>query len=190
MTRFQEDTARYLFRMQIVGPDGQPFTEAPKLERTVPAAPPVESAALAPPPSLGSGQFSGGASGQPSGQPREIPVPTRAPTTTIDALEKEFERKKQRELSAARMADQRLGTPSVMQNAAAIQNELAAAGPGARGLAFLEYAPTVDNPDPVGHVVNVTNAGGVVRAIDASNGGIDASSFFAKASKVSLYRTN
>jgi preprotein translocase subunit SecA len=104
MTRFQEDTARYLFRMQIVGPDGQPFTEAPKLERTVPAAPPVESAALAPPPSLGSGQFSGGASGQPSGQPREIPVPTRAPTTTIDALEKEFERKKQRELSAARMA--------------------------------------------------------------------------------------
>jgi len=41
---------------------------------------------------------------QASGQPREIPVPTRAPTTTIDALEKEFERKKQRELSAARMA--------------------------------------------------------------------------------------
>jgi preprotein translocase subunit SecA len=96
MTRFQEDTARYLFRMQIVGPDGQPFTEAPKLERTVPAAPPVDSAALAPPPSLGSGQ--------PSGPAREIPVPTRAPTTTIDALEKEFERKKQRELGAARMA--------------------------------------------------------------------------------------
>jgi preprotein translocase subunit SecA len=92
MLRFQEDTARYLFRMQIVGPDGQPFTEAPRLERTVPAAPPVSSAAQAPPPSLGLGQG------------REIPVPTRAPTTTIDALEKEFERKKQRELSAARMA--------------------------------------------------------------------------------------
>jgi len=92
MLRFQEDTARYLFRMQIVGPDGQPFTEAPRLDRTVPAAPPVSSAAQTPPPSLGLGQG------------REIPVPTRAPTTTIDALEKEFERKKQRELSAARMA--------------------------------------------------------------------------------------
>jgi len=87
MLRFQEDTARFLFRMQIVGPDGQPFTEAPKLERTVPAAPPVDSAALPPPSTL-----------------REIPVPTRIPTTTIDALEKEFERKKQRELAAARMA--------------------------------------------------------------------------------------
>ena len=85
MTRFQEDTARFLFRMQIVGPDGQPFTEAPQLERTVPAAPPVASAALPPPPPA-------------------IPVPTRAPKTTIDALEKEFERKKQRELEAARFA--------------------------------------------------------------------------------------
>jgi preprotein translocase subunit SecA len=83
MTRFQEDTARFLFRMQIVGPDGEPFTEAPKLERTVPAAPPVASAAQLPPP---------------------IAVPTRAPSTTIDALEKEFERKKQRELEAARFA--------------------------------------------------------------------------------------
>ncbi len=95
MTRFQEDTARFLFRMQIVGPDGQPFTEAPELDRTVPAAPPVESAALPAP------------SGPPPGYqapPREIPVPTRVPTTTIDAIEKEFERKKQRELSAARMA--------------------------------------------------------------------------------------
>jgi preprotein translocase subunit SecA len=31
-------------------------------------------------------------------------VPTRAPSTTIDALEKEFQRKKQRELDAARTA--------------------------------------------------------------------------------------
>jgi preprotein translocase subunit SecA len=89
MLRFQEDTARYLFRMQIVGPDGQPMTEAPALNREVPAPPPVESALQAP--------------------PREAPVapisvPTRAPSTTIDALEKEFERKKQRELGAARLA--------------------------------------------------------------------------------------
>jgi preprotein translocase subunit SecA len=104
MTRFQEDTARYLFRMQIVGPDGQPLsqveTEAPKLERTVPAAPPVASAAQTPPP----GQLVG----QNHRPAREIAVPTRAParvpTTTIDALEREFERKKQRELAAVRMA--------------------------------------------------------------------------------------
>ena len=99
MTRFQEDTARFLFRMQIVGPDGQPFTEAPELDRTVPPAPPVESAALPAPASSPHGPPPGYQSA-----PREIAVPTRAPTTTIDAIEKEFERKKQRELSAARMA--------------------------------------------------------------------------------------
>ena len=99
MTRFQEDTARFLFRMQIVGPDGQPFTEAPELDRTVPPAPPVESAALPAPASSPNGPPPGYQSA-----PREIAVPTRVPSTTIDAIEKEFERKKQRELSAARMA--------------------------------------------------------------------------------------
>ncbi len=84
MTRFQEDTVRYLFRMQIVGPDGQPVTAAPEIRREVPAAPPVASAAVNP--------------------GREIAVPTRAPATTIDALEREFERKKQREMEAARFA--------------------------------------------------------------------------------------
>ena len=52
MLRFQEDTERFLFRMQIVGPDGQPITEAPVLERKVPAAPPVASAAQPAPPQL------------------------------------------------------------------------------------------------------------------------------------------
>jgi len=33
--------------------------------------------------------------------PREISIATRQPSTTIDALEKEFQRKKQRELEAA-----------------------------------------------------------------------------------------
>ncbi len=36
--------------------------------------------------------------------PREISIPTRQPSTTIDALEKEFHRKKQRELEAAQRA--------------------------------------------------------------------------------------
>jgi preprotein translocase subunit SecA len=105
MTRFQEDTVRFLFRMQIVGPDGQPFTEAPAIEeelrsREIPAAPPVESAAL-PTPAHAASQAAGTRTAV-----KEMPiaVPTRAPSTTIDALEKEFERKKQRELEAARFA--------------------------------------------------------------------------------------
>jgi len=86
MFKFQEDTVRFLFRMQILGPDGQPVNAAPEVRREVPPAPPVASAA------------------QPStldGAPREIAINTRQPSTTIDALEKEFHRKKQRELVAA-----------------------------------------------------------------------------------------
>jgi preprotein translocase subunit SecA len=97
MLKFQEDTVRFLFRMQIIGPDGQPVNAAPEPRRAVPPAPPVASAARpvsangAHPPRL-------------EAAPREIPVPTRQPSTTIDALEKEFARKKQRELAAASMA--------------------------------------------------------------------------------------
>ncbi len=92
ITRFQEDTARYLFRMQIVGPDGQPVTAVPEVKRDVPAAPPVASASVTP--------------------TREIPIPTRAPATTIDALEREFERKKERELQAARQAGSGAAAPA------------------------------------------------------------------------------
>ncbi len=97
MLKFQEDTVRFLFRMQIIGPDGQPVNAAPEPRRAVPAAPPVASAAR---------PLSGNGSHGPTveGAPREIPVPTRQPSTTIDALEKEFARKKQRELAAASMA--------------------------------------------------------------------------------------
>ena len=98
MLRFQEDTARFLFRMQIIGEDGQPVQAAPRPDRPVPAAPPVASAARP-----------HGINAVPVSAPREIaaaaiPVPTRAPQTTIDALEKEFARKKERELRAAQMA--------------------------------------------------------------------------------------
>ncbi|MGD0098077.1 MAG: preprotein translocase subunit SecA [Terracidiphilus sp.] len=85
MLKFQEDTVRFLFRMQILGPDGEPLgSTAPR--RPVPPAPPVSSAVQ--PPTLEAG-------------PREISISTRQPSTTIDALEKEFQRKKQRELEAA-----------------------------------------------------------------------------------------
>jgi preprotein translocase subunit SecA len=86
MLKFQEDTARFLFRMQILGPDGQPVDATPRIERAVPKAPPVASAAQ---PLTG------------DGAPREIAIATRQPSTTIDALEKEFHRKKERELAAA-----------------------------------------------------------------------------------------
>jgi preprotein translocase subunit SecA len=89
MLKFQEDTVRFLFRMQILGPDGQPVNAAPQIRRTVPAAPPVASAAR--PLTM-------------DAEPREISFNTRQPSTTIDALEKEFQRKKQRELAAASMA--------------------------------------------------------------------------------------
>ena len=45
MFKFQEDTVRFLFRMQILGPDGQPVDAAPRPRREVPKAPPVASAA-------------------------------------------------------------------------------------------------------------------------------------------------
>jgi preprotein translocase subunit SecA len=86
MAKFQEDTVRFLFRMQILGPDGQPVDVAPRPNRPIPKAPPVASAAR--PVTL-------------DAEPREIGIHTRQPSTTIDALEKEFHRKKQRELEAA-----------------------------------------------------------------------------------------
>ncbi len=96
MLKFQEDTVRFLFRMQIIGPDGEPVNAAPQLRREVPSAPPVASAARQP---MGDGHRA-----PVLDAPREIPVSTRTPQTTIDQLEKEFARKKQRELAHASMA--------------------------------------------------------------------------------------
>ena len=90
MFKFQEDTARFLFRMQILGPDGEPLGGvAPRPRGPVPPAPPVAS--VAGPVTL-------------DGEPREFSFGTRQPSTTIDALEKEFHRKKQRDLDAATRA--------------------------------------------------------------------------------------
>ncbi len=103
MARFQEDTVRFLFRMQILGPDGRPINAAPEPRRVVPPAPPVASAE----------QLTLNGDGQPrlhDAPPREIAIPTRAPSTTIDQLEKEFARKKQRELEAATRAGGGNGT--------------------------------------------------------------------------------
>ena len=106
MTRFQEDTVRFLFRMQIMGSDGR--------EISVPSRPHPQSVvfsggsqnaadptrALGDPASVRTA-LNGGSS---NGVGATIPVPTRAPSTTIDSLEEEFQRRKKRELQQARMA--------------------------------------------------------------------------------------
>jgi preprotein translocase subunit SecA len=93
MERFQEDTVRFLFLMKIVGPDGQPVEIPARPRALIPAAPDVASADGA----------NGNGHHLPSAPPIPLP-PSRTPSTTIDELEKEFERKKKRELENARMA--------------------------------------------------------------------------------------
>ena len=46
----------------------------------------------------------------PARQHAPVPIHTRAPSTTIDALEREFQRKKQRELEQARAAGSASGS--------------------------------------------------------------------------------
>jgi preprotein translocase subunit SecA len=95
MLRFQEDTVRFLFLMRIVGPDGQPVEIPSRPRAAVPAAPSVASADRV------------GGDGNGHRMPGVPPIPLapgRAPSTTIDDIEKEFQRKKQKELEHARMA--------------------------------------------------------------------------------------
>ena len=96
MLRFQEDTVRHLFRMQIIGPDGNPIETLDQLPSATaspaPNAPPLPAPAATQP-----------AAAKQSQHPA-IPIPTRTPSTTIDALEREFQKKKQRELEQAHAA--------------------------------------------------------------------------------------
>ena len=87
MLRFQEDTARHLFRMQIIGPDGQPI-ETPEQLRA------AQAASAAPTPQTIEAP-----------SPVALPtIPVRQPSTTIDALEREFQKRKERELEQSRQA--------------------------------------------------------------------------------------
>ncbi|QHN03194.1 preprotein translocase subunit SecA [Granulicella sp. WH15] len=87
MLRFQEDTARHLFRMQIIGPDGNPIESAEQLAAAQQAQQQLPSA---PTPQLEA--------------PQRPAVPIQAPSTTIDRLEREFQKRKERELEQARQA--------------------------------------------------------------------------------------
>ncbi|QHS51502.1 preprotein translocase subunit SecA [Edaphobacter sp. 12200R-103] len=95
MLRFQEDTLRHLFRMQIIGPDGNPIETLEQLPPgfggfNPPASEPISVPASQAPPSRTAPEHAG------------VPIPTRAPSTTIDALEREFQHRKQKELDQAR----------------------------------------------------------------------------------------
>jgi preprotein translocase subunit SecA len=123
MLRFQEDTCRNLFRMQILGPDSTPIETLEQLNA-------LRSGVIAPPPvpqqrslldgatgfsspsesSEGPGSASGLeggfsplSNGQRSGASAPG-IPTASPRTTIDKLEREFQRTKERDLAAARNA--------------------------------------------------------------------------------------
>ena len=108
MLRFQEDTARHLFRMQIIGPDGTPIESADQLanaQAQVAAAAAhaqaqQELAAGNPANALPPGSVPQHTNAPAARQ--HAPVSDRAPSTTIDALEREFHKKKQRELEQAR----------------------------------------------------------------------------------------
>jgi preprotein translocase subunit SecA len=109
MARFQEDTVRYLLLMQIMGPDGvaitAPITAPPSEAGTLPlqAGRPMAAERLAPrAPAAIDNKGSSPAAAATVAQ--TIPVPVKPPSTTIDELEQEFQRKKKRELEHARMA--------------------------------------------------------------------------------------
>jgi preprotein translocase subunit SecA len=92
MLRFQEDTSRHLFRMQIIGPDGQPIETPEQLAAA--QAPSVQAPAQ---------QLELAGAVQTAQKPAPV-IPTKAPSTTIDALEREFQKKKERELERARQS--------------------------------------------------------------------------------------
>jgi preprotein translocase subunit SecA len=98
MARFQEDTIRFLYRMQIMGPDGR--------EIAIPSRSQPQRMVLQGGSSIATEAAVNGHDGHSSARSASAPsvMPTRSPSTTIDELEQEFQRKKKRELQQARMA--------------------------------------------------------------------------------------
>jgi preprotein translocase subunit SecA len=105
MLQFQQDTARHLFRMQIIGPDGNPIESADQIPPRPESGPQTLEGNQ--PQRLPPGQANLPMDMDGNGQSSEhapVPIHTRAPSTTIDELEREFQRKKKRELEMARQA--------------------------------------------------------------------------------------
>jgi preprotein translocase subunit SecA len=99
MNRFQEDAVRYLYLMQIVGPDGKPLEIPTRVQRE--GGPMTLSGGGA---GVQTALQGGPATAVADQAASTVTIPTRQPTTTIDDIEREFERKKKRELDQARMA--------------------------------------------------------------------------------------
>jgi preprotein translocase subunit SecA len=115
MLRFQEDTVRHLFRMQIIGPDGTPIESAEQLANAQTHAAALQAEQQLPPPGV-SNALPLAQPTQEAPPPRQVtPASNRAPSTTIDALEREFQKKKQRELEQARS----VGSASASTNGSA-----------------------------------------------------------------------
>ena len=102
MLEFQQNTVRHLFRMQIIGPDGNPIESLDQLPQRPAAGGPVLQGGPARPQRPAQASLPLDGDGQ--AHAPAVPIQTKAPTTTIDALEREFERKKRRELEVARAA--------------------------------------------------------------------------------------
>jgi preprotein translocase subunit SecA len=132
MSRFQEDTARFLFLMQIIGPDGRPIEIRRSSGTSGPADTQSIGAPRQPAPALGRGgaavrpEPAGGVAiaeppiapssvERPVAPAHPVPIPTRQPQTTIDQIEAEFQRKKKRELEQARAAGASNGTTQTVQ---------------------------------------------------------------------------
>jgi preprotein translocase subunit SecA len=101
MMQFQQDTARHLFRMQIIGPDGKPIETPEQMQAAQGQRAAAQQASLPLP--------------QPGEEHAPVPIHTRAPSTTIDELEKEFQRKKRRELEQARAVSSASGESAPAQ---------------------------------------------------------------------------
>jgi preprotein translocase subunit SecA len=101
MKRFQEDTVRTLFRMQIIGPDGKPLQLAP-LPR--PALPEVRL------------NLNGDSASEPANGAAPMRHDSKA-ETTIDRIEQEFQRKKKQEMQSARMAGDSAGATVTQRRA-------------------------------------------------------------------------
>jgi preprotein translocase subunit SecA len=115
--------------MQIIGPDGTPIETAEQMQRaqaqqarppapsdlpSLPSAPPRQLGGPAPSQASLPMDIDGGAQAH-----APVPIQNRAPSTTIDELEREFQRKKKRELEQARAA----GSPSTNGNAPRVTGE-------------------------------------------------------------------
>jgi preprotein translocase subunit SecA len=98
MLRFQEDTTRHLFRMQIIGPDGTPIESTEQLANAQAHAAALQSQQ----PPVGALPSTQPTQSLPEPVRQATPISNRPPSTTIDALEREFQKKKQRELEQAR----------------------------------------------------------------------------------------